>query len=55
MKLVGDMSKACKDIVDARNLSSSKGGWTNAWKRNPQATRPKNKIKNATTSNSGVP
>jgi len=38
-KLVGDTFKACKDTVDAKSLSSSKEGWTNAWKRNPQATR----------------
>lgn len=52
MKLVGDMAKARKDTVDAKSLSSSRGGWTNAWKRNPQVTRLK---KNATTSNSGDP
>lgn len=27
MKLVGDMSKACKDTVDAKSLSRSRGGW----------------------------
>lgn len=39
MKLVGDMSRGCKDIADAKSLSSSRGGWTNTWNRNLQATK----------------